>query len=65
MRFELVGGNDAKVQTLINSLQMSGGGKHVDLAFTVPPEMLDILNGAAGLKNLHEHQNAPQSPKRK
>lgn len=56
----LVGGSDAKVEALVNSLQMSGTGKHVDLAFTVPSQMLDVLNGIAGLKNLQDHGSVPK-----
>jgi len=40
------------IETAINSLQMSGTGKTVALTFTVPAEVLDMVNGVAGLKNL-------------
>ena len=45
-------GKDSKLDSTINSLQLSGTGKDVSLAFTVPAEMLDVANGIAGLKNL-------------
>ncbi len=44
----LVGGKDPKIDTLLNSLQVSGSGKDVELAFSVPPEMLDMVAGLAG-----------------
>jgi hypothetical protein len=31
---------------------MSGSGKTVAITFSVSPELLDMLNGLAGLKNL-------------
>jgi hypothetical protein len=40
------------LETAINSMQMSGTGKTVAITFAVSPEMLDMLNGLAGLKNL-------------
>ena len=36
-------GNKAGVSSLIDSLQLSGQGKNVTLAFSVPSEMLDVL----------------------
>jgi len=39
----LVGGKDPKIDTLLNSLQISGTGKDVELAFTVPPEMVGMM----------------------
>lgn len=46
----LIGGKDPKVDTFLNSLQLSGSGKDIDLAFAVPPDMLDMINGVAGAK---------------
>ncbi len=43
----LVGGNDAKVDAVLNSLQISGTGRDVELSFSVPPEMVDMLAGFA------------------
>jgi hypothetical protein len=48
----LVAGKEPKLDGLLNSLQLSGSGKSVALAFTLPPEVLDLINGVAGLKNL-------------
>jgi hypothetical protein len=48
----LVAGKDSKIDALVDSLQVSGTGKTVALAFTVPAEIFDIINGVAGLKNL-------------
>jgi hypothetical protein len=48
----LMGGQNPKLDIAINSLQLSGSGKDLALSFTVPPEVLDMANGIAGLKNL-------------
>lgn len=48
----LMGGQNAKLDIAINSLQISGTGKDVALAFNVPSDVLDVANGIAGLKNL-------------
>jgi hypothetical protein len=48
----LMGGQNAKLDVAINSLQLSGSGKDLALAFTVPPDVLDVANGIAGLKSL-------------
>ena len=48
----LMGGQNAKLDIAINSLQVSGTGKDVALAFNVPSDVLDVANGIAGLKNL-------------
>jgi len=44
---KLVGGEDPKVQTILNSLQMTGSGRTVGLKFTVPAELMDLLHGVA------------------
>lgn len=36
-------GDKAEFSALINSLQLSGQGRNVTLAFSVPPEMIDVL----------------------
>jgi hypothetical protein len=56
----LMGGKDPKIDAFLNSLQLSGSGKDIDLAFSVPPEMLDTINGVTG-KHLPE---APQKRQR-
>jgi hypothetical protein len=48
----LMGGQNAKLDVAINSLQLSGSGKDLALSFTLPPDLLDMANGIAGLKNL-------------
>jgi hypothetical protein len=48
----LMGGQNPKLDVAINSLQLSGAGKELSLSFTLPPELLDMANGLAGLKNL-------------
>jgi hypothetical protein len=50
----LMSGKDSKLDAIVNSLQMRGTGNDVELAFSVPPDVLDIINGAAGLKHLHD-----------
>lgn len=46
----LIGGKDVKIDALLNSIQMTGTGRTVALTFSVSPDVLDILNGIAGLK---------------
>jgi hypothetical protein len=48
----LMGGQNAKLDVAINSLQLSGTGKELALSFTVPPDLLDMAKGLAGLKSL-------------
>jgi hypothetical protein len=48
----LMTSKDPKMDNLLNSLQLSGTGKTVALSFTVSPDMLDMINGMAGLKHL-------------
>ena len=59
----LVGGKDAKLDALVNSLQVSGTGRDVELGFAVSPEMLDLIagTGVQGLKPLHD-AGKPQDP---
>jgi hypothetical protein len=49
-------GNKAEFSALINSLQLSGDGKDVTLAFSVPPEMLDAL------ATLRAHRDTGRAP---
>jgi len=49
---KLMAGQDAKIGTMLNSLQMAGTGRTVSLSFTVPAEVLDLLNGVAAMQNL-------------
>lgn len=54
----LQAGKDSKLDGMINSLQLTGTGKTVQLSFAVPSEILEGLNGIAGLMNL----NKPSAP---
>lgn len=54
----LVSGNDPKATAMLNAIQPTGVGKTVGISFTLPPEIIDIINGVAGLKNLHNDQPA-------
>jgi len=49
---QLVSGENPKVDAMLKSLQITGSGKTVGITFTVPLEMLDILNGVAAAKHL-------------
>lgn len=48
----LMAGQNPKVEAMLNSLQMTGTGKTVGLNFTVPAELLDVLNGLAAAQHL-------------
>ncbi len=50
-------GRDAKLDAIINSLQMSGTGKTVGLSFNLPSDVIDMLHGAGstGLSSIHKH----------
>jgi hypothetical protein len=50
----LVSGQDKRIEAMLNALQVSGTGKTATVAFTVPPEILDIINGVAAAKHLSE-----------
>jgi hypothetical protein len=50
----LVSGQDKRIEAMLNALQVSGAGKTATLAFTIPPEVLDIINGVAAMKHLNE-----------
>lgn len=45
-------GHDSKIDNVINSLQMQGSGKTIELSFAVPSEIFDVINGVAGLAHL-------------
>jgi hypothetical protein len=45
----LMGGEDQRIQTLINSIQLQGAGRTVAVQFSLSPEVLDVLNGFAGI----------------
>lgn len=50
----LVSGQDKRIEAMLNAVQVTGTGKTAAVSFTVPPEVLDIINGVAAMKNLHE-----------
>ena len=50
----LLAGEDKRASSVLNSLQVGGADKTVTLAFTVPPDLLDVLNGVAAAKRLSE-----------
>jgi hypothetical protein len=49
---QLVAGRDSRLDALLKSMQVTGSGTTVSMSFVVPAELLDMINGAAGLKNL-------------
>jgi hypothetical protein len=55
----MMGGKDQRLDTLVNSLQLTGTGKDVQLAFSLPPE---ILQGMTGFKAMHDHLPTPEKP---
>jgi hypothetical protein len=48
----LMGGQDQRALTVLNSLQLTGTGTTVALSFTLPPDVLDVLSGVAAAKGL-------------
>ncbi len=48
-----------KMDAMLNSLQITGTGRTVSLTFTVPAELLDMLNGAAAARQLGAGAQAP------
>jgi len=48
----LMTGQNPKLELMLNSLQISGTGKSVGVSFTLPAELLDVLNGFAAAHNL-------------
>ena len=46
----MVGGKDPKFEAFLTSLQLTGSGKDLQLAFALPAEMLDAVGGLAGGK---------------
>jgi hypothetical protein len=50
----LVSGQDKRIEAMLNAVQVTGTGRTAAVSFTVPPEVLDIINGVAAMKNLHE-----------
>jgi hypothetical protein len=48
----LMTGQNPKMDAMFNSLQVTGAGKTVSVSFTVPVELLDLLNGVAAARQL-------------
>ena len=55
--------NDPKATALINSLQLSGSGKTVSLAFSVPAEIFDLLPGIRKELDGHRPEQLPKELK--
>jgi hypothetical protein len=49
---KLVSGENPKANAMLNSLQITGSGKTVGITFSVPAEMLELLNGVAAAHQL-------------
>jgi len=49
---KLVGGDNPKMNAWLNSLQITGSGKTVGVTFSVPADLLDVLNGVAAAHQL-------------
>jgi hypothetical protein len=49
---KMMSGKDTKLDALVNSLQLQSQDASVTLAFTLPPEILDIINGVAGARQI-------------
>jgi hypothetical protein len=48
----LMTGSNPKVEAMLSSIQITGTGKTVGLNFTLPTELLDMINGIAAAHNL-------------
>jgi hypothetical protein len=59
----LVGGKDPKIDAVLNSLQLSGTGTDVQLAFTVPPEMVNVISGFAARNRRVDKVTTPPTEK--
>ena len=51
---QLFAGQDERLQAMMRTVQVTGTGKSVSVSFTVPAELLDILNGIAGFNHLNQ-----------
>jgi hypothetical protein len=50
----LMGGHDTRLDAVVNAIQVTGTGKDVAVSFTIPTEILDLINGVAGIRNLQQ-----------
>lgn len=48
----LMSGQNKQMDTILNSLQITGSGKTVGLTFSLPVEFLEVLNGLAAARGL-------------
>jgi hypothetical protein len=48
----LMAGKDTRLDTLVDSVQVTGTGKTVAVSFSVPPEIFDIINGLGAMQHL-------------
>jgi len=59
---QLMAGRDSRLDAILKSMQVSGTGKTVSMSFIVPLEVLDMVNGAAALKDLFDgKERAPRT----
>ena len=49
---KLMTGQNAKMDAMLNSLNITGSGKTVSVRFTLPAELLEMLNGVAAARQL-------------
>ena len=47
---KMMAGKDARYDGVLNSIQSTGSGQELEVSFTVPPEMLDLIASADGPK---------------
>lgn len=62
---QLQGGSDPRATAIMQSLQLGGQGRTVELSFTIPAEVLDLLAEAAkqhGNRNAHPSPPKPPQP---
>jgi hypothetical protein len=57
---QLLAGQDQRLQAMMRNVEISGTGKAVAVKFTVPAEILDIINGLAGLNHLRSGSGPPR-----
>ena len=50
----LMGGRDTRLDAVINAIQVTGTGTDVAVSFTLPTEILDMINGIVGIHNLQQ-----------
>ena len=49
---QLMVGQDARLDAIVKSVQVQGQDNNVTLTFTVPVELLDMINGLAAMQKL-------------